>query len=412
MNKKYVSIIGSISISWRGVRTKSGEAIIMTGKYLECDLCEGECPEEKIDLVFDDPEFTKSFVDNMMASKMDEVVNDCYLMAEVISGASNNKEIAEFAFCLYVHLSHLIEIEDSKRIEIAKQFKKAFKDFGEQAASTREIAKSKESKNHGDWIDIQGKPKAITREKEDDFLKQLDDEIAEIEEISDKVNEMVKSPPSQQPVDLKPVISKIPGSKIIHPGIPATKRKKPSKTPPLGSKDNPIKLTEEMLSGVVSDEDLAKVEMGIKVKRIDIHQNQFRPEQVMGRGARQAQGQVEGTKNTARTPKRPSDESRREYISNELFNAFNKAKKQGTEPRLEFALDSKKKNGDSDENDREGPESDKNVVKPFLDFSIDGETPAGMDGKEKAAMDETTCSKCGAKNKVMNRFCSKCGKKL
>ncbi|MHA1697358.1 MAG: hypothetical protein ACTSWN_00795, partial [Promethearchaeota archaeon] len=88
-------------------------------KYKECQLCKNpsDCKEERLSEVYNDVEFVQNFVKNLEQFKIDEIVNDCYFMAETISGKIEPSEIADFAFCIYVVLSNLIEIEDSKRLE-------------------------------------------------------------------------------------------------------------------------------------------------------------------------------------------------------------------------------------------------------------------------------------------------------
>ncbi|MHA1682340.1 MAG: zinc ribbon domain-containing protein [Promethearchaeota archaeon] len=401
----------------------------MKGKYVECEFCEEEeCFQEKIEIVFDDPEFTKTFVDNMLDSRMDDIVNDCYLMAEVISGETSFKGISDFAYCIYVNLSRLVEMDDSKRKEIAKQFQEEFKNYGELIGKTREISHSdKKVKKTPDEA-----KKVASEDVSDDFLARLDAEIAEIEEISDQVEKMVTEPSTK--VDLKPVIGKIPGSKIIIKGVEATKKLPITAGPPSGSKDNPIKLNPNILEGVVSDEDLAKVELGIKIKRIESTQRTFQPSRSDARSkvtsrARGKPSPVEGKRSAT-----ADDLARKDAISKDLFNAFQQVKSKNTSTPTIFNIEAP-------------PKEEKTPVAgagglslPLLDFS-GGATPAGKETEKEKAIESNSiggppiitpestelnfanpiedvtkdtiiCPHCGKEIGSGKKFCNKCGKKL
>ncbi|MHA1369279.1 MAG: zinc-ribbon domain-containing protein [Promethearchaeota archaeon] len=143
-------------------------------KYKECQLCKNpsDCKEERLSEVYNDVEFVQNFVKNLEQFKIDEIVNDCYFMAETISGKIEPSEIADFAFCIYVVLSNLIEIEDSKRLEMAREFQKEFEELGKEAAEYRVVTKpSGIVLESSGWISIEpetetvGEKEVVSHEK-------------------------------------------------------------------------------------------------------------------------------------------------------------------------------------------------------------------------------------------------------
>ncbi len=336
----------------------------MVSKFPECDLCPtSACDDEKIELVLQDADFTKAFVNNMLASNIDEIAKDCYFMSEVISEKTTPMEIADFAFCIYVQLSQLVEMPTDKRMEIGVMFRQEFDHMGEDASQGREVTKkkagapapAKDAPPAKSAVSFQAKaiaapspakPKAplapvrppapaqakaqpataptpvkapvkaravpepakpeiakppapkparASEPVKDDarkFLAELDQDIADIDEISSTVEKLIQSEGEQAPETpaapaatapaspagrksggLEPVIGKLAAVRPMATGAiqaPAAARA-PSKPrePERGSKANPIKLTPEMLAGIVSDKDMARVEKGIKIKRID-----------------------------------------------------------------------------------------------------------------------------------------------
>lgn len=358
----------------------------MVSKYPECDLCPtSDCNDEKIEMVLQDADFTKAFVNNMLASNIDEISKDCYFMSEVISEKTSPMEIADFAFCIYVQLSQLVEMPMDKRMEIGVLFRQEFDHLAEEVSKGREIAKKKASAPgakaaagpakmavafeakaiagpagtqpraapaqapSGPIAPVKATPapapaaasarvistppasatvkpkplpvpvkaidnripdgKPAPKAATDDarkFLEELDQDIAEIEAISSTVEQLIQTdatpvigtpsdavesdagaistpgtldlPPdraSRKGGGLEPVIGKLAGARPVASGAspaPATTSQnafpKP-REPERGSKANPIKLTPDMLAGVISEKDMARVEKGIKIKRVD-----------------------------------------------------------------------------------------------------------------------------------------------
>ncbi|HME55197.1 MAG TPA: hypothetical protein VKM55_23520 [Candidatus Lokiarchaeia archaeon] len=315
----------------------------MPSKYPECDLCPASnCEDEKLKQVLDDPDFTKAFVNNLLVSNIDEITKDSYFMAEVISERTDPVEIADFAFCIYVTLSQLVEMPLDKRMEIAVVFRQEFDHMAEEASKVRQIAKkvkvssSKSSAKvtQAKRAPIQAQPVQIPSKKPvkspagkalpavkpvtaaakssaatrpskesnadtEKFLAELDQDIADIETLSGNVDKIIQTTPATSPEEseslieveapvqperkktkLEPVIGKLAGKPVAigatvakpKPAAPRTPRQ-----PELGSKANPIKLTPEMLEGSISEKDMARVDKGIKIKRVDTSKFSSKP---------------------------------------------------------------------------------------------------------------------------------------
>ncbi len=145
-------------------------------KYPECDLCTStECNDDKVSQIFEDVEFTKQFLLNMKKGnvKYEEIANDCYLMAEVISGKTDPLDISEFAFCIYVSLAQLVELDPQQRMEVAVVFKELLDKISGNIGTGRKVTK-KGSVNE----------EVETADDTRSFLSHLDDEIADLEATS------------------------------------------------------------------------------------------------------------------------------------------------------------------------------------------------------------------------------------
>ena len=147
-------------------------------------------------------------------------------------------------------------------------------------------AKGGQGEETGGWVDIEpqapeiaelpavadlpGKGQApAKREHADEFFKQLDEDIAEMEGAIPDLSLDLKKEKSKKTITLEPVIQKLAPAGMMS-AEPTAKAEPAFPRDAEGSKLNPIKLTKEMLSGVVSEKDLARVEKGIKVKRVEI----------------------------------------------------------------------------------------------------------------------------------------------
>lgn len=270
--------------------------------YPECDLCpQTNCDENDtvVKEVLEDADFVKNFANNMLNQNLEEIANDCYLMAEVVSGKTSPVEIADFGYCIYVALSQTIEMDADKRMEIAVVFREEFDKIIDKVSQERAVAR-KPAARPPESTPVPTAPVVTTRpaspvakpvappeepgeeiESTDDFLKQLDEDIAEIEAISGKVDEMIASPalqkpspvhPPPRPAKLEPVIQKL-STPTKAPPAPAPASPagffQPAsvKTPAAGSKSDPIKLTKDMLQEMVAPKDLSRIDKGMKIKR-------------------------------------------------------------------------------------------------------------------------------------------------
>ncbi len=394
----------------------------MVSKFPECDLCPSSgCNDEKIELVLQDADFTKAFVNNMLSSNIDEIAKDCYFMSEVISEKTNPMEIADFAFCIYVQLSQLVEMPTDKRMEIGVLFRQEFDHMGEDVSQGREVAKKKastpvpvkETQPAKDAVSFQAKAiatpspatqrtaatpakkpapikvkpapapvpapvpapaKVLVQEREvpepvakptiakppvtkphpaaepakDDarkFLAELDQDIADIDEISNTVEQIIQSGGETEPEapaapaasalrkggGLEPVIGKLAAVRPIATGTiqaPSSAREpRKAREPELGSKANPIKLTPEMLAGIVSDKDMARVEKGIKIKRIEssrLAPKVAAPLQMRDGSSSTATGKPVGMPEKIERIDRPTEKGR--ALGEELFSAFQQIK--------------------------------------------------------------------------------------
>ena len=526
----------------------------MVSKFPECDLCPtSNCDDEKIDMVLQDADFTKSFVNNMLESNIDEISKDCYFMSEVISEKTAPMEIADFAFCIYVQLSQLVEMPTDKRMEIGVLFRQEFDRMAEDVSQGREFVKkkagsaapAKEAPAAENAISFQAKaiadpaaakqravparspavvpakptpepvqakdfanprsmtgparsataklpaaiPSRVNESIEDDarkFLADLEEDIAEIEEISSKVEKLIKSEgePEQGPSGaeattktstseviaaeviadevpapviaahvvpaarkggvLEPVIGKLTGVRPVVTG--ATKAPaaalEPAKPrePELGSKAKPIKLTPEMLAGIVSDMDMARVEKGIKIKRIDA--SRLAPKVAAPMKLRDEAVAAAARKPAALPEKiqrieRPSDKEK--ALSEELFSAFQQIKAReelpstfnletlgvGTHPEGEAPAE-KETPGNQFITDlftlspKETPAQPKPAARPAIENltlnfgeekppeTIPRATPEIIEGTASSK----TCPACGKPNPAKNVFCAKCGAKF
>jgi hypothetical protein len=393
----------------------------MVSKFPECDLCPtSACNDEKIEVVLQDADFIKAFVNNMLTSNIDEIAKDCYFMSEVISEKTTLMEIADFAFCIYVQLSQLVEMPIDKRMEIAVLFRQEFDRMGEDVTQGREVAKKKASapspakeapSAKSATVSFQAKaitapapakqkaalapvrppapvqakpeptptptkapvkvralpepvklevakppaPKPAPEPVGDDarkFLDELDQDIADIDEISSKVEKLIQTEgepepdasavpvaPSPAPAapagrksgGLEPVIGKLAAVRPMATGAiqaPAAARA-PSKPrePERGSKANPIKLTPEMLAGIVSDKDMARVEKGIKIKRIEssrLAPKVTAPMQMRDGSMSPSTGKPAGMPEKIERIDRPTDKGK--ALGEELFSAFQQIK--------------------------------------------------------------------------------------
>jgi hypothetical protein len=481
-----------------------------TGTFPECDFCTGTCDDEKIQLVYEDPEFTKTFINNLLDSKLDDIVNDAYLMAETVSGRTNPMEIADFAYCIYVNLSQLVEMEPEKRMEIAVSFKQEFDKMVETIQTGREVAKkvepapepvpAKKSPKAGVKTGkIELKPvsvpaaqgvlaskvaKPAAKNENEAFLLQLDADIAEMVEMSGQVDKFIAETEDQlSPTQVKPVQAPVVTHAQLEPVVrqPASKAAKQPEpeagplgiTPPRprepGSKENPIKLTPELLEGnVVNVQDINKVEKGIKIKRVDIQK--FTPQALSASGGA---GTIDVTKLGKGAPAVGAPGKRGKNASEDLFQAFNEVKAKGKErdkalPRTftpeilgtaakkapardEASLDfSSLDAGDEAEQDHD-PAKEKagSLSLAFEDegtHAIGKKGSSGGRGRQKAApfvaekgpvdedhelsfsvpftLDEPrpskgkkvddadrvkVCHECNAVNPIKNKFCAKCG---
>jgi len=373
----------------------------MPSKYPECDLCpSNNCEDEKLKQVMDDPDFTKAFVNNLLASNIDEITKDSYFMAEVISEKTDPVDIADFGFCIYVTLSQLVEMPMDKRMEIAVVFRQEFDHMAEEAAKVRQIAKKVSAKtNKPATKAIQAKPassqlkpvqvpaKAITKPatgkplptvkpasvaakatpaarpakeskgETEKFLAELDQDIADIDTISGNVDKIMKALPTAAPEEseleaqvvapvqperkktkLEPVIGKLAGMPVA---IGATEAKpKPReplapRKPEPGSKANPIKLTPEMLSGIIDEKDMARVEKGIKIHRVDASKFASKPT-APPQLKKEAQPRPTEIGKFERIDRSNAKEK---ALSQELFSAFQQIKTKDQLPNT-FTLDS------------------------------------------------------------------------
>ena len=440
-------------------------------KYPECTLCTGNCEDEKIKLVFEDADFNKTFVNNMIDSKIDEVVNDCYLMAEVISEKTDPLEIADFAYCIYVSLSQLIEMNDQKRMDIAVVFRQEFDKMAGVASKERIVAKGSSGQadakpaSQDGWVDMaesepvklpakKSAPKlappvpsvnsvASEEDEDGDFLSQLDADLAEIDEISEQINVMIEETPVEKPpgetqkVGLEPVIGKLSAKPVGGPASIPTSKFVSKELPPEGSKQNPIKLTPEMLKGIVSDKDLSRVDEGIKVKRVDI--DKFSPRSKPQ--PRKKQVKPVPKPFTDMPLKQPGQKDGK--ISSELFNAleFMKTKdKEGPAPTIfdpVAARGETRKDVDTLLQDvvpeqEEKEEKEPSIESPFLNLDFGSKTEPNdgekaeksgllfedpLETQEKKIEEEKSdqnrpkkvCHNCKHVNDANNKFCNKCG---
>jgi hypothetical protein len=464
------------------------------GSFPECDFCTGICDDEKIQLVYEDPEFTKTFVNNMLESKLNEIVKDAYFMAEAISGSTNPLEIADFAYCIYVNLSQLVEMEPEKRLEIAVSFKQEFDKMVENIQMERQVAKKAEPEPEPEPVPVPvpksarasakgGKivlkpvavpaakgvlapskaaaAPAVTKESKE-FLKQLDADIAEIEEMSDQVGRIIADtgetlPPREVKPVQAPVISHAQLEPVLFQKPPKTSARAASVPAPApsplkaagprarepGSKENPIKLTPELLEGnVVNVQDISKIEKGIKIKRVSIQK--FTPQALSASGAT-----IDVTKLGKGAPPVGAPGKRGKNVSDELFQAFNEVKAKGKDrdkalpktftPEIldteeDRSPDTEKagatglafEDEDTRQIGKKGSAGGKGKQKaaPFADekapaggdhdisfaapFTLDEPRPS-KGGKADDADRVKVCHECNAINPIKNKFCNKCG---
>ncbi|MHA1890363.1 MAG: hypothetical protein ACTSYS_05210 [Promethearchaeota archaeon] len=382
----------------------------MPKKYPECEHCKIDCDDEKIEEVFEDPEFTKGLLDNIMNVNIEEIINDCYLMSEVISGKTNPRDIADFAYCIFVNLSHLIEIPDNDRSYLANEIKENLEIYWKEALKSREIAskgatskkEERKVKRSNEDEDI---PKSIIEDQAkdsddiDDFFENLDNELAEIETISENIESIINTEhgeePAQPKIALKPVIQKLTGKKVTSPINNSMLTSRAMKGPSLGSKQNPIKLTKEMLEGSVMNKDLEKMDMGIKILRVKLRE---RPK--LAPRAAPPLSISDNTISVARDASKSFDSSQsnenmenREYISQQLFQALEqvKARNQAIEngaPLLSFGQvepqsDDLTLNFKNETNDEFRGAIDDSIKKETLDVSLDLATPFDLLGGSK-----------------------------
>jgi len=501
-------------------------------KYPECDLCpSSDCDDEKLKQVLDDPDFTKTFVNNMLVSNIDEISKDCYFMSEVISDKTDPMGIADFAFCIFVTLSQLVEMPRDKRMEIAVIFRQEFDRMAEDVSQGREIAKKKvvspkpaaEKQAQGKAVSLQASPKGAPAKPpppqvrfpptqvqpepravpakplpepgepeapagdSKKFLDELDQDIAEIDAISGNIEKIMKSEvtaapevteePEPKPAVATPAAAQAPKRSVLEPvigklagrptatGVPAQpvskprippKPKEPTKPrePERGSKANPIKLTAENLAGIVSDKDMARIEKGIKIRRID--PSKFAPKVTAPPQLRDASAAGQAVK-PARLPEKVERVARstekEKALSQELFSAFQQIKSKDQLPNT-FTLESlgvgeTPEEATPDKKELEKPVKMEKPKEPTSAFLVDlfrltpeetvasqpapqpqpkpvaspvgdltlnfgeetkpAKAPAAQVGKVEGTK---TCPSCKATNAAKNTFCSKCGAKL
>ncbi len=500
----------------------------MVSKFPECDLCPtSNCDDEKISQVMEDADFTKSFVNNMLASNIDEISKDCYFMSEVISEKTAPMEIADFAFCIYVQLSQLVEMPMDKRMEIGVLFRQEFDRMAEDISQGREVSKKKGGATAKEATaakkevsfqakalappaaakpkvapakspapiqakpvpvpapvpaNVPGKPRAspgpekptiaklpaarpapVPEPAKDDarkFLADLDLDIAEIDAISSSVEQLIKSEPEMVPAPadveaididviaaeapapavptarkgggLEPVIGKLAGVRPVATGatkapaaayVPAKPRE-----PEQGSKTRPIKLTPEMLAGIVSDKDMARVEKGIKIRRIEagrLAPKVTAPMQLRDGSSAGAAGRPSGLPDKIERIDRPTEKGK--ALGEELFTKFQQIKAReelpntfsletlgvGAHPEGEEVPEKKASPGGQFITDifklspHEAPAPPKAVARPAVeDLTLDfGEDKVS---KEPAGAMKV-CPSCNKANPAKNVFCAKCG---
>ncbi|MFX0098341.1 MAG: zinc ribbon domain-containing protein [Candidatus Hodarchaeota archaeon] len=331
--------------------------------------------------------------------KISEIANDCYLMAEAISGKTDPEEITDFAYCIYVVFSHLVEIEHDKRIEIAKFFQEEIHRYAREIQQGREVAHKEGKEETGGWVDIEPQMPSVAslpteEENPDEFLKQLDEDIGSIPGTMSDLNLELKST-AKKAITLEPVIKKLaPGGMMSATSSPRAEPVFPRDTE--GSKSNPIKLTKEMLSGIISEKDLAKVEKGIKVKRVQIgtkyqsiHETTLANVRSVTVDKYPDSKSIEQQETVSLEPQIPQNK-----LEFELFQAVQEIKeKPGAETIIEGGLDF----GDS-------------LSGPMLDLG--SETEEHPEHIRRDLSVNKICKNCKSLNPDDSKFCYRCGTPL
>ncbi|MEX2684762.1 MAG: hypothetical protein Q6373_024530, partial [Candidatus Sigynarchaeota archaeon] len=276
----------------------------------------------------------------------------------------------------------------------------------------------------------------------------LDARVAAAEVIADEVPTptVVASvaPAPRRGGTLEPVIGKLAGARPVVTGAikapAATRAPAKPREPELGSKARPIKLTPEMLVGIVSEKDMARVEKGIKIKRIEASRLAPRvtaPKQLRDGAMAAAAAKPAGLPEKIERINRPSDKEK--ALGEELFSAFQQIKAReelpstfnletlGVGTRPEGETHAKKDSPGSQFiadlfklSPEEKPEPPKAAARPAIeDLTLNfGEekVPAIEQHASPPTMDKTTSSKtcpsCGKTNPAKNVFCAKCGAKF
>jgi hypothetical protein len=223
--------------------------------------------------------------------------------------------------------------------------------------------------------------------------------------------------------------------------VPAAERA-PAKPrePEKGSKTNPIKLTPEMLAGIVSDKDMARVEKGIKIKRIEssrLAPKVTAPMQMRDGSKSPSAGKPAAMPEKVERIDRPTEKGR--ALGEELFSAFQQIKAReelpstfnletlgvGEHPEGERA-EKKATPGSKFISDlfslspEKPPAEAKPAPKPVVeDLTLDFGEERPTEAKKQPGLTTIAgagptkiCPSCQKPNPAKNVFCAKCGAKF
>lgn len=342
-----------------------------------------------------------------------EIASDCYMMAEVVSGKTDPEEITDFAYCIYVVFSHLVEIEHEKRLEIAKFFQQEIHRYAKEVQQGREVvhAKGGQEEETGGWTDIEPQAPKVAelpavadlpgqgqapakREHADEFFKQLDEDIADMEGAIPDLALDFKKESSKKAITLEPVIQKLKPAGMMS-AEPTPKAEPAFPRDAEGSKSNPIKLTKEMLSGVVSEKDLARVEKGIKVKRVEIktkyqsiHETTLANVRTVAEDKYPDSKSVEQPVPFAQGPAAPQNE-----LERELFHAVREIKEKPT----------------SGMSARSDLDYEGSLSGPMLNL---GDEMEDQGTTRRDLSENKICKNCKSLNPDTSKFCYRCGQPL